>query len=108
MRMTSIGKLRSMSWGGQAYRDYLDHIGKVEELRHEEGTQEAISELKTLTRGQRIGGNSSDLLKLPGNLSEGITKSFFMGRKGIAGRFESREIKRALQDFANRVKDEKN
>ena len=41
--------------GGQAYRDFLDHIGKVEELRHEEGMQESISELKTLMRGQRIG-----------------------------------------------------
>ena len=32
--------------GGKAYRDFLGHIGKVEELRHEEGTQVAVSELK--------------------------------------------------------------
>ena len=32
--------------GEQAFRDFLDHIGMVEELRHEEGMQESISELK--------------------------------------------------------------
>ena len=76
MRMTSISKLRSMSWGGeQAFRDFLDHIGMVEELRHEEGMQESISELKTLMRGQRIEQNSSDLMKLSGNLGERITEN---------------------------------
>ena len=40
--------------GEQAFRDFLDHIGMVEELRHEEGMRESISELKTLMHGQRI------------------------------------------------------
>ena len=82
MRMTSISKLRSMSWGEQAYRDFLDHIGKVGELRHEEGTQESISELKTLMRGRRIEQNSSDLMELSGNLSGELRKLFFMIGKG--------------------------
>ena len=43
----------------------------MEGLRREEGMQEAISELKTLMRGQRIDQNSSDLMKLSGNLGGG-------------------------------------
>ena len=47
----------------------------VEELRHEEGMQESISELKTLMRGQRIEQNSSGLMKLSGNLGGGYDNS---------------------------------
>ena len=60
----------------------MDHIGKVEELRREEGMREAISELKTLMRKQRIGKNSSDLTKLPGSIDGGITQTLHGGRKG--------------------------
>ena len=110
MRMTSISKLRSMSWGGeQAFRDFLDHIGMVEELRYEEGMQESISELKTLMRGQRIEQNSSDLMKLSGNLGERITKTLLYGKKGKSPvDLKVEKIKRALKDFAKQVKDEKN
>ena len=110
MRMTSISKLRSMSWGGeQAFRDFLDHIGMVEELRHEEGMQESISELKTLMHGQRIDQNSSNLMKLSGNLGERITKTLLYGKKGKSPiDLKVEKIKRALLDFAKQVKDEKN
>ena len=59
----------------------MDRIGKGEELRHEEGTQEAISELKNLMSGQRIWRNSSDLMRLPGNLG-GVAKTLLYGEKG--------------------------
>ena len=78
MKVTSISKLRTMRWGEQAYREFLDHLGRVEELKHEEGTKEAISEIKTLMQKQRIDQNSSDLMKLSGGLTERITKLFFM------------------------------
>ena len=95
--------------GEQAYRDFLDHIGKVEELRREEGTQEAISELKTLMRGQRIEQNSPDLSKLSGNLGGRITKTLLYGKKGKSPvDLKVGEIKSALKDFANQAKEEKN
>ena len=109
MGMTSVSKLRSMSWVGQAFRDFLDHIGMVEELRHEEGMQESISELKTLMHGQRIEQNSSNIMKLSGNLGERITKTLLYGKKGKSPiDLKVEKIKRALKDFAKQVKDEKN
>ena len=109
MRMTSISKLQSMSWGGeQAFRDFLDHIGMVEELRHEEGMRESISELKTLMRGQRIGQNSTDLMKLSGNLGGRITKILLYGKKGkYPAGLKAGEIKNALKDFAKQAKEER-
>merc|ERR1712112_36235 len=95
--------------GGQAFRDFLDHIGMVGELRHEEGMQESISELKTLMRGQRIEQNSSNLMKLSGNLGERITKTLLYGKKGKSPiDLKVEKIKRALLDFAKQAKDEKN
>ena len=80
-KVTSISKLRTMSWGGQAYREFLDHLGRVEELKHEEGAKEAISEIKTLTRRQRIDRNSPDLAKLPGGLAERKQNSSLYGKQ---------------------------
>ena len=95
--------------GGQAFRDFLDHIGAAGELRNEEGAQESISELKTLMRGQRIDRNSSNLMKLSGNLGERITKTLLYGKKGKSPiDLKVGKIKRALLDFAKLVKDEKN
>ena len=71
--------------------------------------QEAISELKTLIHGHRIGQNSSDLMKLSGNLGERITKTLLYGKKGKSPvDLKVEKIKRALKDFAKQVKDEKN
>ena len=39
-------QIASNELGGQAYREFLDHLGRVEELKHEEGMKEAISEIK--------------------------------------------------------------
>ena len=87
----------------------MDHIGTVEELRHEEGMQESISELKTLMRGQRIEQNSSDLMKLSGNLGGRITKTLLYGKKGKSPvGLKAEKIKRALKDFAKQAKEEKN
>ena len=109
MRMTSISKLRSMSWGGQAFRDFLGHIGTVEELRHEKGMQESISELKTLMRGQRIEQNSSDLMKLSGNLGGRITKTLLYGKKGKSpADLKVGGNQNALKDFAKQAKEERN
>ena len=69
--------------GEQAYRDLLDHIGTVEELRREEGMQEAISELKTLMRKQRIEQNSSDLMKLSGSIGGELRKLFMEGKENL-------------------------
>ena len=67
----------------------------VGELRHEEGMQESISELKTLMRAQRIEQNSSDLMKLPGNLGGGITKTVLYGK--ISGWLESGKDQRGVK-----------
>ena len=81
----------------------------VEELRHEEGMQESISELKSLMRGQRIEQNSSNIMKLSGNLGERITKTLLYGKKGKSPiDLKVGKIKKALLDFAKQVKDEKN
>ena len=60
----------------------MDHIGKAEGIRREEGTREAISESETLTRGHRVEQNSPDLMKLPGNIGGRITKTLLYGKKG--------------------------
>ena len=81
----------------------------MEELRREEGMRESISELGTLTHGHRIGQNSSDLMKISGNLGGGITKnsSLRKERKSPVDLKVEKAIE-ALKDFAKQAKEEKN
>ena len=56
-----------------------------------------------------MGENSSDLMKLSGNLSERITKTLLYGRKGEPPvDLKVKKIKSVLRDFARQTKEEKN
>ena len=38
----------------EALNDFMAHLSRVGELKHEEGAKEAIAELKSLMRGMHI------------------------------------------------------
>ena len=61
-----IGKSQSLRWGVGAFNDPTWRLSQMEELKHEEGTEEAITELESLMRGQHIVHNSSDNLRISG------------------------------------------
>ena len=92
---------------GGAFNDFMDHLGNMEELKHEEGTKEAIAELESLIHGQRMGSNSPDKPKISGALAGRITKTliYWKERKSETD-LAIGEIKKALIDFAKRERNE--
>ena len=65
--------------GGEAFNDFTDHLGDMEDLKHEQGTKEAIVEMRSLIHGQRMGINSPDKPKISGSLAGRITKTLIYG-----------------------------
>ena len=65
--------IREMGGVGE-FNDFMWSVRQVEGLKHEEGTQEAITELESLMRGRRVGNNSSGNLKNSGSLTGRIAK----------------------------------
>ena len=70
-----------MSWG-VAFNDFLDRLGNMEESKREKETKEAILGLKSLIRGNRMGSNSAGNPKIPGPLTDRITKMLIYGKQG--------------------------
>ena len=64
--------IRDMGWV-EAYNDAMCHMSKVGGLKHEEGTQDDITELKSLMRGNHIYINSADNSEILGSLSGRIS-----------------------------------
>ena len=58
--------------GGAAFKDSMEHLSQAEELKHAEWAKEAITELKSLMRGQQIGNNSPGSLKFSVYLTDRI------------------------------------
>ena len=83
----------------------MDHVGNIEELKHDEGRKDDISESKSLIRGQRMGSNSADNSEISGSLGDRISKTPIHGnqRKSDAD-LKIGKIKKALGDFANRLR----
>ena len=77
----------------------MGHLRQVEELKHEEGTQESITELESLTRGHRVGNNSPGNLKIAGSAAENIESDDLWKRKSMVC-LEIGMAKKALIDFA--------
>ena len=91
-----------MRWVVEAFKDFVERLSPVGELKREEGPKEAITELKSLMRGQLIGDNSSGNLKMSGSLSGRITKTPIHGEeRKSAVHLEIAKGKKALIDFAN-------
>ena len=63
-----------------AFNDSTGRLGQAEELKQEEGTQDAITELKSLMRGRNTGRNSPGNLRISGSLEEGIAETLIYGK----------------------------
>ena len=95
--------------GVEALDDSMRHLSQVEESKHEEGGEEAITESKSLMSGRNVGNNSSGNLKIPGSLTDRIAKTsiYGKGRKSTVG-MEIEKIEKALIGCPKQVKDGKN
>ena len=93
--------------GVEAFNDFIGRISQVEERKHEEGTQEEITELKPLMRGWQIGHKSSGNLRISGSLKERIAETLIYGQIKSPIDLEIGEIKKALSDFHKQVNHEK-
>ena len=58
----------------------MGHLSQVGDFKREEGTEEAITELKSLSRGYHIENNSADNSKMSGSLLGRIVKTFLYGK----------------------------
>ena len=71
--------------------------------------KEAITELKSLTRGHHIENNSAGNLKISGSLSGGIAHAMLYGKaRKSAFDSEIEKMKKELSDFSRKVKNGKN
>ena len=71
------------------------------EAKHEKGMGEAIVELKSLIHGQRVNNNSPGKTKIPGPLTDKITKTLIFGKERKSETdLRIGEIKTSLSDFA--------
>ena len=86
--------------GVGAVSDSMGHLSQVEELKHEEGAQEEITELKSLMRGHQIGGNSPGNLRISGSLMGRIATTLNYGERKALVDLEIGEITKAISDFA--------
>ena len=94
-------------WRGGSLNDSMDRLCNMGELKHEEGMEDAILELKSLIRGQRMGSNPADRPEITGSLAGRIAKTLIYGnrRKSDTG-LGIGKIKKALTDFAKQSKSE--
>ena len=102
-----IRKSQSSGMGGRSFNDSICHLSQVGELKHEEGAQDAITELESLMRGPHIGRNSSDNLRISGYLNDIIATRLYGKNKNRQLIWKIAKIKKSLIDFANQVKHEK-
>ena len=103
-------RLHFARWGWGAFNDFMGNLGKVEELKRDEGARDAISELKSLIRSRLIENNSGGVTqKISGSLSGRILEMLIYGeeQKSAMG-LEIGKIKNALSDSPNQVKNGKN
>ena len=84
----------------EAFNDFMEHLSQSGELKREEGANEAITDLKSLMCGRRIGNNSPGNLKISGALLDRVAKTLIYGngRKSAAD-LEFGGIKKALIDL---------
>ena len=93
----------------EALNDFMGHLCQVEALRREEWTKEVITELKALMRGQRIGRNSLDNLKIPGSASGRIVKTSIYGKERKSAVYlKIGKAEKSLIDFAKQAQNVKN
>ena len=62
------------------FNDFAWNLSQVGELGREEGTPEAITELKSLMRGHHIERNSSGNLRISGPANDRISKTLTYGK----------------------------
>ena len=67
----------------EAFRDCMERISQLGGLKHDEGTKEAITESKSLMRGQRVGGIRKLTYKFRVLRRAELRKRFFTERKEI-------------------------
>ena len=91
--------------GVESFNDSIGDLGQVRDSEHEEGSQEGITELGSLMRGDHFGRNSSVNLRVSGSLKGRIAKTRIYGenRKSPIG-LEIGEVKKAIRDFAKKGK----
>ena len=91
--------------GVGALNDFTEHLGSAGELKRGEGTKDAITELKSLIIGHRIGSNSADNAEIPGALSDRTAEALSYGKAKKSGAdLKIGKIKKAIIDFANQAK----
>ena len=88
-----------MSWGGvEACNDSMVRIGNMEDLKREEWTKDAITELKSLFRGKRIERNSAGNSEISGSLAGRIAKQLIGGKE----KKSDADLKSGNKESANR------
>ena len=96
-----------MSWGGEL-NDFINHLSNVEEVKHEKGMKEAITELKSLIRHHRINRNSINKTGTEGSLTDRITKLSIYGKEKKSETDQKiGKIKKTITDFAKQRTDQK-
>ena len=91
--------------GVEAFNDTMERLSQSEEWKHEEGTPEAITELKSLMRGHHIGNNSPGNLKFSGSSTERENSENADSRKKkITGIYENCEDKESDKRFCQSSK----
>ena len=90
--------IQELGWV-DALNDFMEHLSQSGELKREEGANEAITDLKSLMCGRRIGNNSPGNLKIAGSAAENIESDDLWKRKSMVC-LEIGMAKKALIDFA--------
>ena len=102
------GKLPFARWdGGEAFNDFMGHLGNMGDLKQDKGMGETIAELESLIHGQRMESNSMDKPKIQGSLAGRIAKTLIYGKERKSETdLEIGKIKVALIDFAKQARNE--
>ena len=95
--------------GVEAFNGFAERLRQVGELKHEQGTKEAITELKSLMRWHRVENNSARNSEISGSLSGRIAETSIYGKERKSDvDLELGKIKKAISDFARKAKNGKN
>ena len=94
--------------GVGAFNDFAKNLGKVGDLKHEEGMKDDIAELKSLIRGQRVESNSADSSEISVSLSAIIVETLLYGKEKKSDTDLKSQNKESGNRFRQESENEKN
>ena len=94
--------------GVEAFNDFMEHLSQARELKREEWTKEAITDLESLMCGHHIARNSEDNSKISGSLSgRNVETLLYRKERKSAVDLKIGRAQKAIRDFPRQVKNEK-